>query len=71
MSEKPDFNIDEITESLEELESLVKDNQALLEKENVNVDSFFNIFKEIEKTQKEIQDLSKKLYGSTKKTNNP
>lgn len=68
MSKKPTFNIEEINEPLEELESLIKDNQALLEKENVNLNSLFDIFKEIEKTKEEIQDLSKQLYKNTDKT---
>lgn len=68
MSEKPDFNSEEINKSLEELESLIKDNQVPLEKENVDVSPILNIFKEIDKVQKEIQDLSNQLYASSKKT---
>lgn len=68
MSKELNFNSEEINKSLEELESLIKDNQVPLEKENVDVSPILNIFKEIDKVQKEIQDLSNQLYASSKKT---
>jgi uncharacterized coiled-coil DUF342 family protein len=68
MSKELNFNSEEINKSLEELESLIKDNQVPLEKENVDVSPILNIFKEIDKIQKEIQDLSNQLYASSKKT---
>ena len=67
MSKELNFNSEEINKSLEELESLIKDNQVPLEKENVDVSPILNIFKEIDKIQKEIQDLSNQLYASSKK----
>lgn len=71
MSENFDLNNEDINKSLEELESLIKDNQASLEKENVDIDSFLNIFKEINNVQKDIEYLSKQLHDSTNKTNRP
>ena len=68
MSKELNFNSEEKNKSLEELESLIKDNQVPLEKENVDVSPILNIFKEIDKIQKEIQDLSNQLYASSKKT---
>lgn len=68
MSKELNFNSEEINKSLEELESLIKDNQVPLEKENVDISPILNIFKEIDKVQKEIQDLSNQLYASSKKT---
>lgn len=68
MSKELNFNSEEINKSLEELEGLIKDNQVPLEKENVDVSPILNIFKEIDKVQKEIQDLSNQLYASSKKT---
>ena len=68
MFKELNFNSEEINKSLEELESLIKDNQVPLEKENVDVSPILNIFKEIDKIQKEIQDLSNQLYASSKKT---
>lgn len=71
MSKELNFNDEEINKSLEELESLIKDNQVPLEKENVDINPILNIFKEIDKVQKEIQDLSNQLYASSKKTKHP
>lgn len=71
MSKELNFNDEEINKSLEELESLIKDNQVSLEKENVDINPILNIFKEIDKVQKEIQDLSNQLYASSKKTKHP
>jgi hypothetical protein len=54
-----------INESLNELESLLKDNQAVLETNNVDVNNIFGIFKDIENIQNELKELSKKLYENS------
>jgi hypothetical protein len=65
MIDKEDDNLEE---TMGELESLIKDNQVLFEKQNVDVDNIFSIFNEIKKTQSEISKLNKKLYEPTRKT---
>lgn len=66
-----EFEDDELDESLEELESFIKNNQASLKKENVNIDNIVGIFNEIRKVQDEIEKLNKELYDRTSKTNKP
>jgi hypothetical protein len=51
-----------INESLNELESLLKDNHTVLETKKVDTDNLFNIFEDIKKLQIELKELSKKLY---------
>jgi hypothetical protein len=65
MIDKEEDNLEEV---MGELESLIKDNQVLFKKQNVDTDNIFNIFNEIKKTQFEISKLNKELYERTRKT---
>ena len=65
MIDKEEDNLEEV---MGELESLIKDNQVLFKKQNVDTDNIFNIFNELKKTQFEISKLNKELYERTRKT---
>jgi hypothetical protein len=61
-----DFNDEELNETLNELEGIVKSNPELF-KEKVESYDILSIFDEIRKVQEEMSELNKKLYERTKK----
>ena len=61
-----DFNDEELNETLNELEDIVKGNPELF-KEKVESYDLLSIFDEIRKVQEEMSQLNNKFYERTKK----
>lgn len=61
-----DFNDEELNETLNELEGIVKGNPELF-KEKVESYDLLSIFDEIRKVQEEMSQLNNKFYERTKK----